>query len=225
MLDVDTFLTTLYVTVDEFCQSRAPKRVPGPEASLCASEVITLAIFARWSRFGSERDFYRYAETNLRCAFPTLPSRPQFNRLVRSCTELIEAFFLHLVTLLQARKYPYQALDSSAMPIRECKRRGHGWLAGQADIGWSNSLGWYEGFSLLTAVDSSGVITGFCFGAASTSDQQLAESFFATRAHPNPRLVSVGSASSGPYVADKGFEGAESTNVHVSTGGLQMLPA
>jgi hypothetical protein len=111
MLDVDTFLTTLYVTVDEFCQSRAPKRVPGPEASLCASEVITLAIFARWSRFGSERDFYRYAETNLRCAFPTLPSRPQFNRLVRSCTELIEAFFLHLVTLLQARKYPYQALD------------------------------------------------------------------------------------------------------------------
>jgi Transposase DDE domain len=223
MLDVDTFLTTLYVTVDEFCQSRAPKRVPGPEASLCASEVITLAIFARWSRFGSERDFYRYAETNLRCAFPTLPSRPQFNRLVRSCTELIEAFFLHLATVLQARKCPYQALDSSAMPVRDCKRRGHGWLAGQADIGWSNSLGWYEGFSLLTAVDSSGVITGFCFGAASTSDQQLAESFFATRARPNPRLISVGSASSEPYVADKGFEGAENHRRWLESYGAQII--
>jgi hypothetical protein len=142
MLDVDTFLTTLYVTVDEFCQSRAPKRLPAvPEASLCASEVITPAIFARWSRFGSERDFYRYAETNLRSAFPTLPSRPQFNSLVRSCTELIEAFLLQLAALLQAQKYPYQALDSSAMPVRDCKRRRHGWLAGQADIGWSNSLG------------------------------------------------------------------------------------
>jgi hypothetical protein len=141
MLDVDTFLTTLYVTVDDFCQSHTPKRKPGPHASLCASEVITLSLFARWSRFSSERDFYRYAQTNLTDAFPSLPERSQFNRLVRSHTELMEAFFLHLVALLEVRKRPYEALDSSAMPTRDCKRTGHGWLAGQADIGWSNSLG------------------------------------------------------------------------------------
>jgi hypothetical protein len=209
MVDADTFLTTLYVTVDDFCQSRALKSKPGPEASLSASEVITLSIFARWSRFTSERDFYRYAETNLRDAFPTLPNRSQFNRLVRFHTEFLEAFVLHLAALLQTRKCPYESLDSSAMPVRDAKRRGAGWLAGYADIGWSNSLGWYEGFSLLAAVDSSGVITGFCFGAASTSDQQLAETFFAVRAQPNPRLISVGSVSSGPYIADKGFEGLE----------------
>jgi hypothetical protein len=209
MLDVDTFLTTLYVMVDDFCQSHPPKRRPGPQASLSESELTTLAIFARWSRFASERDFYRYAETNLRDAFPTLPDRSQLNRLLRSHTELIEAFFLHLVSLLEVRKCPYEALDSSAMPIRDAKRRGHGWLAGYADIGWSNSLGWYEGFSLLTATDPTGVITGFCFGAASSADQQLAETFFAVRAYPNPKLLSVGSISSGPYVTDKGFEGAE----------------
>ena len=86
-----------------------------------------------------------------------------------------------------------------------------GWMAGQADIGWSNSLGWYEGFSLLTAaVDPTGVITGFCFGSASTSDQHLAETFFAVRAQPNERLISVGTICCwGPYIADKGFEGAE----------------
>jgi hypothetical protein len=179
MLDVDTFLTTLYVIVDDFCHSQPPKRRPGPEASLSKSEVLTLAIFARWSRFNSERDFYRYADTKLLDAFPTLPDRSQFNRLMRSCTERIEAFALHLASLLtDPRKHPYQALDSSAMPIRDCKRRGRGWLAGYADIGWSNSLGWYEGFCLLTATDPSGVITGFCFGAASTSDQPLAETFF-----------------------------------------------
>src|SRR5215217_1199155 len=72
-----------------------------------------------------------------------------------------------------------------------------------------NSIGWYEGFSLLSAVEPSGVITGFCFGAASTADQPLAETFFNLRANPNPRLISVGSAYWGPYVADKGFEGAE----------------
>ena len=210
MVDVDTFLTTLYVMVDDFCQSLSPTKKPGPLASLCASEVITLAIFARWGRFSSERDFYRYAKARLCNAFPTLPDRSQFNRLVRSHEELIERFIVHLLAVLEAQRTPpYEALDSSAMPTRDCKRRGHGWMAGQADIGWSNSLGWYEGFSLLTAVDSSGVITGFCFGAASTADQKMAETFFALRARPDRRLISVGTAARGPYIADKGFDGAE----------------
>jgi hypothetical protein len=55
--------------------------------------------------------------------------------------------------------------------VRDAKRRGHGWTAGCAEVGWSNSLGWYEGFRLLTAVDPTGVITGLCFCAASTAEQ------------------------------------------------------
>ena len=227
MLDVDTFLTTLYVMVDDFCHSKLPtspaSKKPGPQASLCASEVITLAVFARWGRFSSERDFYRYARARLCNAFPTLPDRSQFNRLVRYHTELIEAFVVHLVVVLDAREPPYEALDSSAMPIRDCKRRGHGWLAGRADMGWSNSLGWYEGFSLLSAVDPTGVITGFCFGAASTADQQLAETFFALRANPNERLISVGSAAAGPYIADKGFEGAENHRRWLESYGAHII--
>src|SRR5215204_647546 len=97
-----------------------------------------------------------------------------------------------------------------AMPLSGSGRLGHGWLTGRADIGWSNSLGWYEGFSLLTAVDPTGVITGFCFGAASTADQPLAETFFNLRANPNPRLISVGSAFWGAFVGYIGSpEGAE----------------
>ncbi|HYQ83904.1 MAG TPA: transposase, partial [Rubrobacter sp.] len=181
----------------------------GPDASLSPSEVATLAIFARWARFGSERDFYRYAQAKLRNAFPTLPERSQFNRLVRHTVGLIEEIGLHLAEMMEPQRCPYQALDSSAMPTRDAKRRGHGWLAGQADIGWSNSIGWYEGFSLLTATDPTGVITGFCYGSASTADQPLAETFFNVRADPNPRLKSVGLAFLGSYVADKGFEGEE----------------
>src|SRR5215208_1742575 len=211
MLDVDTFLTALYVMVDNFCQSLTQKERchPGPDASLSPSEVVTLAIFARWGRFASERDFYRYANAYLRNAFPPLPDRSQFNRLVRLRLELIEETALHLATLLGARRCPYEALDSSAMPVRDAKRRGEGWLAGQADIGWSNSLGWYEGFRLLLAVDPTGVITGFGFASASTKDQPLAETFFALRARPDSRLGSAGSVASGPYVVDKGFEGED----------------
>jgi hypothetical protein len=215
MLDVDTFLTTLYVMVDDFCQSRPQKEPhPGPDASLSPGEIVTLAIFARWARFTSERDFYRYASARLIDAFPTLPDRSQFNRLVRSCVGLIEEVALHLALMANAPADArgaacYEALDTSAMPVRDAKRRGEGWLAGRADIGWSNSLGWYEGFRLLLAVDPTGVITGFGFGCASTKDQPLAETFFALRARPDPRLGSAGSPASGPYVVDKGFEGED----------------
>jgi len=129
MVDVDTFLTALYVMVDDFRHSSPPKikqRRPGPEASLSSSEVITLAIFSQWGRFASERDFYRYASDQLREAFPTLPDRSQFNRLVRLHTDTIEAVALHLGQRVEDRQCPYQALDASAMPVRDSKRRGAG---------------------------------------------------------------------------------------------------
>ena len=195
MVDIDTFLTTLYVMVDDFCQSFLPKgkHVPGPPASLQCSEVITLALFGQWVQFPSERAFYRYAEHHLRAAFPGLPDRSQFNRLMRVHRDAITAFGLYLVQLMQAQHCLYEALDSTAAVTRDAKRRGRGWLPGQADIGWSNRLGWYEGFHLLLSVSPIGVITGFGFGAASTHDQLLASTLFAARQHPTPRLPSAGS--------------------------------
>ena len=166
----------------------------------------------------------RYAQAKLRNAFPTLPERSQFNRLVRHTVGLIEEISLHLAEMMEPQGCPYQALDSSAMPVRDAKRRGEGWLAGRADIGWSNSLGWYEGFRLLVAVDPTGVITGFGFCAASAADQQAAETFFAMRHRPNPRLPSVGSAfSSGLYVADKGFEGQENHRRWLQCYGVRII--
>ncbi len=68
MVDCDTFLTTLHVMIDDFCQSKGldEKHPPGPAASLSCSEVVTLAIFGQWAQFPSERAFYRYALSHLR---------------------------------------------------------------------------------------------------------------------------------------------------------------
>ena len=208
-MDPDTFLTTLYVMIDDFCQSAdfAEKHRPGPVASLSCSEVVTLAVFGQWARFASERAFYRYARRHLRPAFPTLPTREQFNRLQRSYRDAIVAFALFLVEHMQAQCCLYEALDSSGIPTRDAKRRGTGWLAGQADIGWSNRIGWYEGVHLLTSITPTGVITGFGFAPASCNDHALAETFFAARQQPSSRLPSVGKPARGVYVADKGFAG------------------
>jgi hypothetical protein len=209
MTDVDTFITVLSVMIDDFCQSQTEEKPthPGPQAALSTAEVVTLAVFGQWLQFPSERAFYRYAEHHLRAAFPTLPKRSQFNRQQRKVADVIVAFGLFLVGLMDAGNCLLERVDSTAIPTRDAKRRGAGWLPGQADLGWSNRLGWYEGFHLLTSVAPTGVIPGFGFGSASTHDQRLMETFLFARASRFDPLPSVGATALGVYIADKGFAG------------------
>lgn len=208
MLDVDTFLTWLYVTVDEWVkQELAPWAAPVPAAALSPSEVVTLALFSQWAGFASERAFYRYARRHLRPAFPALPDRSQFNRQVRAEATLITRLGHWLAEHLDGPTAAYQVLDGTAVPVRNAKRRGTGWLPGTVDIGWSSVLGWYEGFYLLLAVTPGGAVTGYGVSPASTKDQRAADTFLARRQHADPRLPSVGPPSAVPYLADMGFAG------------------
>lgn len=209
MLDPATFLTELYVMVDDFCKTSLPAEElrPGPPASLARSEVITLACFGQWRRFRSERDFYRYACRELGRAFPGLPTRSQFNRLLRRHTAAIQALAVHLAECQGARHAPYEAMDCTAVATRNPKRRGHGWLAGMAAIGYSNRLGWFEGLRLLTSVTPIGLITGYAFASGNVNDRPIADNFLEARCYPHPRLPMVGQPASGPYVVDKGFDG------------------
>jgi hypothetical protein len=208
-MDFETLLTILYVTSADFDKEQLPAEEvqPGPQASLSRAEVVTLAILSQFGRFVSQKSFYRFAKKHLRGAFPTLPDRSQFNRLMRRHRDAITAFALHLSDLLDGETSAYQVFDGMGVRVRNAKRRGWGWLDGQANIGHSNRLGWFEGFYVLIANTAEGAITGFGFGPASTNDRRMAETFLAKRAEPDPRLPSVGKAASCPYIADKGFAG------------------
>jgi hypothetical protein len=206
VLDLDTFLTVLCVMVDDFCKASLAAEVrPGPEASLSRSEVVTLAIFGQWGRFASERDFSRFAQAKLRGAFPRLPDRSQFNRLVRLHHDAIVAFGL----CFAPQQTDYEALDTLPVTVRQYKRRGREWLAGQADIGFSKRIAsWFCGFRLLAAVSPDGLVTGLGFGPASAKEQPLTDTLLALRHTPDARAPSLGAAKGGGcYVADKDFEG------------------
>jgi len=211
MVDPETFLTELYVEAADFCKAQPPSpATPGPAPSLSVAEVLTLDIFAQWQQFPSEAAFYRYAQAHLRPLFPTLPCRPQFNRLVRDNRAPLTAFALHLgQDLATGDERAFEALDGTGVVTRNAQRRGGGWLAGLADIGWCTRLGWYEGVRLVLSVTPSGVVTGWGLGPASTNDRVLAETFFAARASPQPGLPSVGEPTSDCYVADMGFAGRD----------------
>lgn len=62
MVDVATFLTPLYVLVDDVAKvqpAAASPAAPGRPASRSAREVVTVALFAQWGRFPRERAFSR----------------------------------------------------------------------------------------------------------------------------------------------------------------------
>jgi hypothetical protein len=222
-MDPETFLVEVYVLADEFCKRFPVAPHPGPAATLARSEVVSLALLSQWARFRSERDFWRYATTRLGGYFPSLPSRPQFNRQVRRQQATITAFALWLATQLGADAAPYEALDGSAVPTRNAKRRGRGWLAGIADIGRCLRRGWIEGLRLLVSTTPAGIVTGWGVGPASTNDRALAETFFAQRAVPAADLPSAGQPATSVYVADSGFAGLDCQAQWVSLHHAQVV--
>ena len=63
-MDPDTFVTTVYVVVDDLCRDRSDELRPkrrGRKPVLSESEVITLALLSQWHGRGSERAFLRFA--------------------------------------------------------------------------------------------------------------------------------------------------------------------
>jgi hypothetical protein len=73
-MDLETFLVSLYVVVDEWWKRHPlrPLQRLGRPPALTEAEVLTLAILAQWPRFRSERDFHRFAQAHLRPYFPSL---------------------------------------------------------------------------------------------------------------------------------------------------------
>lgn len=102
------------------------------KSRLSGSEVVTPALLGEWAELRRDRGFHRCAHRHRRAAFPTLPHRSQINRLVCSHQAAIVGFFRYLAGVLGAGAAPYEALDGSAVRVRNVKRRGAaGWPGGR----------------------------------------------------------------------------------------------
>ena len=88
---------------------------------------------------------------NPSCSIPSPPSPSSLSStpLCPSLCPSSSSYASHLAQLLEPLRCPYQALLSSAMPVRDATRRREGSLAALSHIGWSHSLRSYAGFPLL----------------------------------------------------------------------------
>src|SRR5215213_4585231 len=118
MLDLDSFLVSLYMLVEDWWKLEHSSQPPrtGRPALLTDPEVITLAIVAQWPRFRSERDFWRFAQAHLRPYFPKLCSQSQLNRRVRSLEPELRALQLAFARELCGVSEVYHVLDTTLIP-------------------------------------------------------------------------------------------------------------
>jgi hypothetical protein len=191
-LDLDTFLVTVYCTVDElYVEQFGPHKPvrPGAAPELSDSEVLTLLVLAQSQSRRSERRFLRYAGRHWRAYFPRLLSQGAFNRRARDLQLTLGALGPAVAVRVTAAwaGVPYEAVDGVPVPLaRRCRGlRRKLFTCEEAGLGKGGSdREWYFGVHLVGAVHPAGVITGFVVGPADTGERWLAEALLRWRRDP-----------------------------------------
>jgi transposase len=156
-------LTEVFCLMDDFCQAFEPewekhllanghKKRQRP-ASLCLSELMTLAVLFHQLRFRQFKSFYLlYAQRYLRAEFPGLPSYQRCLELLPRCVIPLSALF----DVVKGACTGITLLDSSPIAVCDNLRIArHRVFAGIAARGKS-STGWFFGFKWHIAINHRG---------------------------------------------------------------------
>lgn len=191
-LDRDTFLVTVYCTVDTLYAARfgpaKPVR-PGPAPALADSEVLTIMALAQGQHRRSERRFVRYVGRYWRAYFPRMLGQSAFNRRARDLLPVLCALGPAVGDLVTVpwSGVSYEVVDGVPVPLaRRCRGlRRKLFTCEDAGLGKGGSdQEWYFGVHLVGAVHPSGAITGFVVGPADTGERWLLEALLRWRHDP-----------------------------------------
>lgn len=122
-MDENTFLTTVYCTVDDLyqthCAPHKPRR-PGVKPRMSDSEVLTLALLAQWHPSRQESAVLRFAHHHWRSYFPHLLSQSAFNRRCRDLWGTLAVVSAHLadqITAWGGGETIHAVLDAVPVPL------------------------------------------------------------------------------------------------------------
>jgi hypothetical protein len=231
-LDLDTFLVTVYCTLDELyvahCAARKPGR-PGARPTMSDSEVLTLMVLAQWRADRSERAMLAYARKHWDTYFPRLLDQSAFNRRVHDLTSVLGTLGPLLAQRVIAAweqdggRVGYEAVDGVPVPLaRRCRGlRRKLFAATDAGLGKGGSdKEWYFGVHLVAGVHACGALTGFVQAPADTAERWLADAFFRWRADPTAPQPSA--AQLAPILGPRHTTGGQRTGL---TGLIRGRPA
>lgn len=187
-LDLETFLTTLYVIVDDLYQREIQPQMPphgGPQPKLADSELLCLGLAAQWRSgvpWKSERGCLRFLRKHGRPLFPGLTSQSAFNRRLR---RLWGAFILLQQAVAKQLVTPQECeiMDSAPVRLAHGARSFHPRrLAEIARIGKGGTDRYFYGLHLLLVISSTGLATGWTLASANVQERWLAELLLSGRA-------------------------------------------
>jgi hypothetical protein len=187
-LDLETFLTALYVIVDDLYQSDIVPHMPlrgGPQAEMSDSEVLCLGLAAQWRSgvpWKTERGLLRSVHKHLRYLFPTLLSQSAFNRRLRR----LWGAYIILQDVMAAKLVPTEAcdiMDGFPIPVARGARSFHpGWLADIDRVGKGGNDRYFYGVRMMMVISPGGVATGWALASGNVQERWAAEWLFSTRA-------------------------------------------
>lgn len=200
-MDLDTFMTTLYVVIDDWYKRNMAVRMQrhaGPECQMSDSEVLTVAMAGQWQvgvPWQSERGVVRYMQCHGRQWFPRMLGKSQFNQRVRELWAALVGLQQAVAVWLSTEADLYECVDCTELPqcsLAQASSHDRHWLSGNLGRGGNNG-GWFYGEQLLVSVTGQGAVTGWLVGLAQTDDRWLLEAFLSTR-HGYMQIVGPGVA-------------------------------
>jgi hypothetical protein len=126
-MDLESFIITVFCTIDDFLRQSCPKlRQRGPAPMLADSEVLTIEAVGEFLRIDTDRELYAYFRRHFGDLFPGLLTihRTTFARQAANLWVIKSRLWQHLTAM--ARQDPALALIDS-LPVPVCHfARAHG---------------------------------------------------------------------------------------------------
>jgi hypothetical protein len=253
-MDLDTFISTLYVIVADWFREKAMDEIlrrSGSKPKMSDAEVLTVALAGQWRKgvpWDSERSLVRYMQKHGKKWFPKMLQRSAFNQRVRNLWGVLLELQQDLAQSLPETASFYEIVDTVPVPAASLSQakaeRGH-WFQ-TADCGYGGNQGkLYWGHQALMSIQPNGMVSGWLLASASSDDRWLLQGFLSQRTgqvaliapepwRPHRRLIvptfmgalqACGQNAVSFYLADKGFNGARWQNQWFKQYQLQVLSA
>ena len=221
--DLDTFVTALYVTIDDALRIRPELRPWRPRIGLAPkisdAELITLAVLQALLGFTSETRFLRHARAHLRAWFPYIPMQSGYNKRLRKSEGQLRACIRLLAADTEHWDDDTWVMDST--PV-ECGRSRptveRSDLAGWASYGYCASHSrFFWGLRLHLVCTPAGLPITFALADPKVDEREVARFLF----EAEPALLRPGQR----VLADKGYRSREFETFLAEHGVTLIRPA
>jgi hypothetical protein len=221
--DMDTFVTALYVKIDDELAMDRSLRISRPEVGIAPklsdAELLTMAVLQALLGFTSETRFLRYAQKHLGSLFPYVPNQSGYNKRLRKAQHQLQRLIRTLGRDTDLWDDDTWVIDSTPVECgrsRPTTKRSD--LAGFASYGYCASHSrYFWGLRLHLVCTPAGLPVTFALANAKIDEREVARDLFEIE----PELIRPGQV----ILADKGYASAEFETFLTERGAELIRPA